>query len=72
MRPKYTITIYKDSKGKFRWRARHANGEKIANGGESYTRRIDLTTSLANFIEGLIDTHYKIVDTTQKEKKKAA
>ena len=65
-KPNYTITIYRDPKGAFRWKSVHVNGEKIANGGQGYTRRIDLTTSLLNFIESLIDTRYEIKDQTRK------
>lgn len=66
--PNYTITIYRDRKGSFRWKLVHVNGEKIANSGQGYTRRIDLTTSLSNFIESLIDTRYELVDETRKPK----
>lgn len=66
--PEHTITIYRDKKRKFRWRITHSNGDKIADSGQGYTRRIDLTNALSNFIESLIDTRYELVDETRKPK----
>ena len=31
--------VYRDSKGKYRWRMRSGNGQMIATGGEGYTTK---------------------------------
>lgn len=33
--------IYQDKLGGWRWRVKATNGEKLANSGEGYARRID-------------------------------
>lgn len=46
-KPKFKI--YKDLSGQWRWRFQAANGEVMADSGESYTRRRDCDSALANF-----------------------
>lgn len=36
-----TVRFYLDRKKNWRWTLKAANGEKIANGGQGYARRID-------------------------------
>ena len=35
------FTIYKDSKGEFRWRLTAANGKTVADSGEGYKNKAD-------------------------------
>lgn len=43
--------IYKDRKGKFRWRVTAPNGRKLAVSSEGYTRKIDAGKSAAATLE---------------------
>ena len=36
-----TFEIYKDSKGEFRWRFRHSNGNVLATSSEGYVAKAD-------------------------------
>lgn len=35
----YTLTVYQDKKGAYRWRISHANGNIVADSGEGYATR---------------------------------
>jgi len=40
------FTIYKDSKGEYRWRLRASNGKTIADSGEGYTNKADCQAAI--------------------------
>lgn len=47
------VVIYKDIRGEHRWRVLARNGRIIAESGESYKRRCDLTSTLDTLRKGL-------------------
>ena len=38
--------VYKDTKGEFRWRLVHTNGQVIANSGEGYTTKANAMSGI--------------------------
>lgn len=49
-------------KGEWRWRIVAANGRKLANGGESYKRRIDCVKQLERAMDGFGCNCYEEVE----------
>lgn len=47
---------YADKKGEFRWRARAANGEVMADSAEGYTREHDCEHAKKRFVELIFET----------------
>lgn len=39
MRATYTVDVYRDRRGKYRWRFRAPNGNVMADSGQGYARR---------------------------------
>lgn len=48
-RTTHFVKFYRDRKRNWRWTARAANGEKVANCGQGYSRRIDALRALLRF-----------------------
>jgi uncharacterized protein YegP (UPF0339 family) len=40
------FTIYRDAAGDYRWHAKAANGNVIADGGQGYSRKIDCSVAM--------------------------
>ena len=57
--------IYKDTKGKFRWRMKRS-GRIVADCGEGYTTKDKLKKTLKNIIQTLVDTGAEYTDTSTK------
>lgn len=57
--------IYKDTKGKFRWRMKRS-GRIVADSGEGYTTKIKLKDTLSNIKKALILGQEKTFDTSTK------
>lgn len=49
--PVIKITVYRDGRKEWRWRARTRNGRIVAEGGEGYKRRAALLSSLRSFMK---------------------
>jgi uncharacterized protein len=43
-----TFELYKDKKGEFRWRLRHANGNIMATSSEGYKAKASATKCIEN------------------------
>lgn len=48
---KYKIYFYRDKKKEWRWKAKHRNGNIIADSGEGYKRKGQAIKSWMNFAE---------------------
>ena len=57
--------IYKDTKGKFRWRMKRS-GRIVADSGEGYTTKNKLKDTLSNIKKALILGQEKTFDTSTK------
>ena len=40
--------VYKDSKGEYRWRLKHTNGQTVATGGEGYSSEASCRNGIAS------------------------
>lgn len=47
------LKIYQDKAGEWRWRLVAANGRKVADSGEGYTRKADVIRAARKFIRGI-------------------
>ena len=57
--------LYKDTKGKFRWRMKRS-GRIVADSGEGYTTKNKLKDTLSNIKKALILGQEKTFDTSTK------
>jgi uncharacterized protein YegP (UPF0339 family) len=46
------LEIYEDAGGEWRWRAKAANGEVVADGGEGYENRVDCAAMAEELFPG--------------------
>lgn len=44
------ITVYKDKRGEWRWRAKHTNKKILADSAESYKRKHDAEMAALRFV----------------------
>lgn len=58
--PKYRVQFYRDAKGEYRWRARHANGRIIADSGEGYARGSGARQSVHRFLDAIAVGAYRV------------
>jgi len=61
MKAKPKAYLYRDRKGEWRWKIVAANGHKLANGGESYRRRIDCLKMLEKAMDGFGCDCYEVL-----------
>ena len=59
-----TLILYKDRKKQWRWKLVSANGNKIANGGESYVNRSDCEMMAISIVQ----EPYHFIDGLKKKK----
>lgn len=64
-KPVITFEIYKAKDG-VRWRARHRNGNLVAESGEAYERDIDCVRSLSGLTRAISESKYEVTDTTTR------
>lgn len=55
MKRRFRLRLYRDRKGGWRWTMYAGNGRKVANGGESYRRRIDAKRIADKLFPGMFD-----------------
>jgi uncharacterized protein len=51
--------LYKDSKGEYRWRLKHSNGQTIATGGEGYSSRASAVAGIESVKKNAADAEIK-------------
>ena len=55
-----TIETFRDKRGAWRWRAKATNGHIVAEGGQGYTRRVDLERSRDRFLSAVRRDEYAL------------
>ena len=60
MTPQIKFELYQARDG-WRWRARHRNGNIVADSGEAYTRERDVLRAVSQFTDHLRAGDFKIV-----------
>ena len=61
----HQITIYKDSKGEFRWRMTAKNTKVVAESGEGYKRKRTMIDTLNRMLAAVDHHTVVIVDSTK-------
>lgn len=62
----HQITIYKDSKGDFRWRMTAKNTKVVAESGEGYKRKSAMMMSLNRMLTAILSgSSVVVVDSTK-------
>lgn len=62
----HQITIYKDSKGEFRWRMTAKNGKVVAESGEGYKRKRTMMDTLNRMVSAILSgSSFVVVDSTK-------
>jgi uncharacterized protein YegP (UPF0339 family) len=50
--PRLKFELYRDRRGRFRWRLKAANGREIGNSGEGYNAKADCRTAIDRIRQG--------------------